>query len=153
MQWAPSGRALGARRGRPLVFVRRGARHAQLCRVCDLGAATPAQLAQHVLRTLHDARDAESEQTSALSASDLAQVSPAHRERIALGDDTYRVFVLTTVEDLERRLVGGVAVRQGSDAMTPPSNRLLDALARALREGQTHGPSQQQSATSSFTQG
>jgi hypothetical protein len=95
-------------------------------------AAPPAELARHVLAALHRARDSESEQTSAISATDLAQLSTAQHERVVLHDVTYRVFVLSTIDDLEMRLVCGIAIRQGSEALTPPSSRLLDVVARAL---------------------
>jgi hypothetical protein len=115
-------------------------------------APPPAALARHVLASLHGARDTESEQTSALSATDLAQLSTAQQERVVLGDATYRVFVLSTVDDLELRLVGGIAVRQGAEALTPPSSRLLDAVARALCDARDDAHADHQPSIPSLTQ-
>jgi hypothetical protein len=116
-------------------------------------APPPPELARHVLAALHAARDAENEQTSALSATDLAQLSTAQRERVALDDATYRVLALTTVDDLDIHLVGGIAVRQGADALTPPSSRLLDAVARALLDARSQGPAGALPSIPSLTQG
>ena len=115
-------------------------------------APPPAELARHVLASLHGARDTESEQTSALSATDLAQLSTAQRERVTLDDATYRVFVLSTIDDLDLRLVGGIAVRQGTEALTPPSSRLLDAVARALLDAREHASDILQPSIPSLTQ-
>jgi hypothetical protein len=115
-------------------------------------APPPPELARRVLAALHATRDAEHEQTSALCAADLAQVSTAQRDRVVLDDATYRVLVLTTIEDLDLRLVGAVAVRHGTDPITPPNSRLLDAVARALLDAQDHALAVAQPSIPNLTQ-
>ena len=109
-----------------------------------LDGPPPPELSQHVLEALHADRDSECEQTSALSATELAELSTAQRSRVAAGDATYRVFVLSMLDNEELRFVGAIAVRQGAEPIAPPSRLVLDALARALLEAPSvHGSVEQ----------
>jgi hypothetical protein len=95
----------------------------------------PSQLEDEVLCALHATRDDEDEATSAVAAADVGLLGEHRRERIVLEGVTYRVFVLTTFENQKLRLVGAAAVREGDSPITPPSARLLDAIARSIFEG------------------
>ncbi len=97
-------------------------------------APPPADLEGEVTCALQDARDAESEATSAVDSAELESVTKGH-ERVELEGGNYRLFVLTTVRGQQLHVIGAVAAREGTEPIHPPNGRLLDAVSRALLEG------------------